>query len=475
MNNKIKGFIQNFSYTFLANILSIIISTVLIFIVPGFIGVDDYGYWQLYIFYSSYISYMSLGLTDGAYLRFGGYEYSDLNKPVFVSQYWFLVLFDIVVNMSIFLFYASISADTSKTMVVLLTCLTGIFVVPRSLLTFMLQATNRIKEYSIILMIERIIYFIIVIIFLLKGIRQFEYLIYADIFGKVCSVIYSFFVCRGLVFGKFASVKFSIREIMLNVSVGSKLLLANFASMLIIGIVRLSIEKNWDIGTFGKVSLTLSISNILMLFINAIAVVLFPTLRRTSEENLPAIYKTMSTIIVIPLLGLLMFYFPVKIILSSWLPQYAESLNYMALLFPMCLYEGKTNLLINTYLKTLRKERFMLVTNLITVGISIILTFINVYIINNLNITILSIILLLAFRSIVAELYLSKVLNIYVMKDIIFELCMTIIFIFTSWFLDMFVAIFVYFVIYVLYLAIKKKEIINLVKSIKLILKSNHN
>ncbi|CAH2463313.1 MULTISPECIES: lipopolysaccharide biosynthesis protein [Bacillus cereus group] len=472
MNYKVKKFARNFSYTFIANILSIIISTVLLLVVPRFIDVSNYGYWQLYIFYSSYISYMSLGLTDGAYLRYGGWEYSDLRKPIFVSQYWFLVVFDIIANSAILLYYISIATDTSKTMVVALTCLTGVLVVPRSLLTFMLQATNRIKEFSIIIILERSIYFILVIAFLMNGVKEFEYLILADVIGKISSVIYSFVVCRELVFGKFESIKTSAKEIYVNISVGSKLLFANFASLLIIGIVRFFIERNWSIEIFGKISLTLSIANMLLLFINAIAVVLFPALRRTSQENLPFIYKTIRTTIMIPLVGLLVFYYPAKVILSAWLPQYADSLIYMALLFPMCLYESKMLLLINTYLKTLRKEKWMLIINLITVAMSLVLTCISVFVLNSLNLTILCIILLLAFRCIVAEIYLARLLNIKVKKDIILEVIITIIFIVISWYLSVISALLIYLTVYTIYLMIKKNDIIDLWRNIKILIKS---
>lgn len=472
MNSSVKKFARNFSYTFITHILATIISIVLILVVPRFISINDYSYWQLYIFYISYISYMSLGLTDGAYLRYGGYEYRDLNKQVFVSQYWFLVVLEIFISFSIALFYILVSPGTSKMIVVLFTCLAGILIVPRSLLMFMLQATNRIKESSIMLMIERVTYFILVIIFLLSGIKQFEYLIVADIVGKIFSVFYSFYVCKELVFGKFESLKMSIREITLNISVGSKLLFANLASMLIIGIVRFFIEGNWSIETFGKVSLTLSISNMLMLFINAIAAVLFPTLKRTPQEKLPVIYKMTRTLITLPLVGLLIFYYPAKIILSAWLPQYTDSLAYMALLFPMCLYESKMLLLINTYLKTLRKEKWMLIINLITVAMSLVLTCISVFLLNSLNLTILCIILLLAFRCIIAEIYLARFLNIKVKKDIILEVIITIIFIVISWYLSVISALFIYLAVYAIYLMIKKNDIIDLWRNIKILIKS---
>lgn len=48
MNSKAKSFIKNFSYTFMANAVSFLISAVLVFFVPKRLGVEQYGYWQLY-------------------------------------------------------------------------------------------------------------------------------------------------------------------------------------------------------------------------------------------------------------------------------------------------------------------------------------------------------------------------------------------------------------------------------------------
>lgn len=459
MNSKVEIFTRNLSYSFIANIVSLFTSSLLILIVPAFIGINDYGYWQLYIFYTSFIAYMSLGLTDGAYLRYGGYEYSELQKPVYVSQYWFLVLFDSVVCLAIVLYFLFFSTDAAKTLVIFLACITGILIVPRSLLTFMLQATNRIREYSIILIIERIMYFILTIILLIIGIENFEYIILADVFGKFCSLIYSYFVCKELVFGKFESVRNSFKEIYVNISVGSKLMFAYLANMLIIGIVRFFIEKNWSIETFGKVSFTLSISNMFLIFINSLGVMLFPALRRLSIENLPSIYKKIRTIIGLPLLGFLIIYFPIKEILVIWLPQYKESLDYMAFIFPMFIYESKMNLLINTYLKTLRKEKLMLAINLITVVITLIYTYVTVIILDNLYLTILSIVILLGLRCVIAEIILSKLLNVKFKKDIIIESVITIIFIFTSWYLSTFIGFIIYLIIYLIYLIIKKNDI----------------
>lgn len=458
MNSTMKKFLQNLSYSFIANLIVMFISIISLLIIPKFIGVENYGYWQLYVFYTSFISYLSLGLTDGAYLRFGGMNYKDLKKPVLVSQFWFLVAFDILANISIILVYFSVAEDPNKQLIILLTCLTGVLTVPRSLLTFMLQSTNRIKEYSFIIIIERTVYFALVIIILLSNRQEFIYLILADIIGKIISMTYALYVCKELAFGKFASLHASFKEIFLNISVGIKLLISNLAGILILGIARFSIETNWGIEIFGKVSLSLSITTMLMFFVNSVAIILFPTLRRIADKSLAMIYENIRILLMVFLFGVLVLYYPASLAFSYWLPEYSSSFTYLALLFPMCIYESKMVLLINTYLKTLRKEKAMLLINLLTLTLSAIFMYISVIIMNNLNLTILSLTILLALRSIIAELYLSKLLNISIKRYTLIELFMSASFLIISWYLGLLNGVILYSLIYIIYLLTNKNN-----------------
>ena len=236
-------------------------------------------------------------------------------------------------------------------------------------------------------------------------------------------------------------------------------MLANIASTLIIGVVRFGIQKNWDIETFGKISLTLNISNLLMTFINAVAVIMFPLLRREEESNLPKIYVILRNTLMIFLYMMLIFYYPIKLILSTWLPQYADSLRYMALLFPICIYESKMSMLINTYLKSFRKEKSMLIINTISLILSLILTISSVFILNNLTLAILSIVFLLGFRCVIGELVLTKIMNILIYKDIILETVLTAIFIISSWFINNMFCSIIYTCFYLIYVFIKRKDI----------------
>ncbi len=467
LNSKILAFIKNFSYTFTSNIISLVISTLIVVVIPKLIGIEMYGYWQLYIFYSSYVGFMHFGWNDGVYLRYGGKEYEKLDKDKFFSQFYMLLISQLIIGVLVYLASSMFNLGYDKRFIIQMTAICLVLNNVRGMLTFLLQATNRFKEYAKITILDRLLYVIFIVVFLLAHIRDYRFMIVADLLGKGFSLAYAMMLNKSIVIQSIKKFKLNFMETWLNISAGIMLMFSSIASMLIIGIVRFGIERGWDVGVFGKVSLTLSISNLFMTFINAIGLILFPLLRRTDKKRYPELYTTMRTMLMPALLGILLLYHPIRLVLSTWLPQYTDSLLYMAILFPISIYEGKMSLLIITYLNTMRKEREMLAINLITLVISVTTTLITTVWLGNLEAAILTIPILLAVRSIIAEIYLTKLLGISVMKDILFELGMSAIFIGSGWFFHNYMTFVIYGGAYVLYLLMKRKQIVHQFKFLK--------
>jgi O-antigen/teichoic acid export membrane protein len=443
-----------------------------VIIIPKLIGIVEYGYWQLYIFYTSYVGFLHFGWNDGIYLRFGGEEYKNLDKKLFYSQFIELLVSQIVIALLIWLGSFIFVRDFNRGFILQMVAIAMILVNTRLMFFYILQATNRIKEFARLTMLDRIVYIILIVTFLLFGVRDFKLMIIADLVGKFMSLLFATFSCKDIVFRKINTFYLTISESIINISVGIKLMFANIASMLIIGVVRFGIEQTWDVATFGKVSLTLSISNMMMIFINAVGIIMFPILRRTNQEKLSNIYLTMRDFLMVILLGFLIIYYPLKTVMAAWLPQYAESLLYMSLVFPMFIFEGKMALLINTYLKTLRREKVMLRINLISMLLSILMTYVTTRIFVNLDVAILNIVVLLAIRSAFAESYLAKELNIRVKKDVLLEVLLTLIFILTGWFINSWMTVLFYGITYLIYLLIKRKDLVNTIRNIKLLMKT---
>lgn len=466
MNIKLINFIKNFSYTLSSNLISLFVSTLILLIVPKLIGVTEYGYLQLYLFLSTYVGFMHFGWNDGIYLRYGGKEYSQLDKRLFFSQFWMLIFSQVVIAVLIFISAEILAKDLNKVFIYKMISFVLVLVNIKFMLLYILQATNRIKDFAEIAIFEKILYILAVVSFFIFGYKDYKLIIISDLIGKFISLIYASYCLKDIVFRKISNFHFGFRETAENISVGIKLMFANLAGMLIVGSVRLGIERSWSVATFGKISLALSVSNFMMIFINALGLIMFPILRRTDEKNLPNIYVTIRDFIMFLLLGVLIVYYPLKVVMSVWLPQYRDSLMYLILIFPVFVYEGKMAILINTYLKALRKEKLMLRINLIALGISILVTMLVTQIYKNLTLAVFSIVFLLALRCILAEVYLSKILGISVVKNIILELIVISVFIITGWNINHWVTVLIYLLTYLIYLIIKRNDVSISIKNI---------
>ena len=457
------------SYTVGSNLLSVLIGAIMVLIVPKLVGVEAYGYYQLYIFYINYVGVSFIGWCDGIYLREGGKYYNDIDKPLYSAQFRMLGLFEIFIYSLLFAVFMFIVTDGNKQYVIGCTCVVAVGMCLRWFITFILQATARIKEYAIVTISERIIVIILVLLLMAAGYRQFHLIILSDVVAKFISLFIGMYYCRDIVFSKAIPFRTALPEVKENMSAGIKLMLASLCSMLIIGVVRFGIENHWDISTFGKVSLTLSISNMVMTAINAIAVVMYPTLRRTGEDSLPKIYSIMRIILMGVIFGGIIFYYPAYKILSLWLPQYAESLRYAAILLPMCAYESKMSMLVNTYYKTLRLENLLMKCNIAALTLSVVCTLVSIMLLNSVTAAIISILIVLIFRCILSEVILSTKISVNVVKDIFIELVMTVAFILCNWYLG-FIGMVIYAFCYVIYLFIKKQDILgawNFIKSMR--------
>lgn len=470
MKRDVRRFLFNFAHAFSANVISLLISVLSILIVPKVIGISEYGYWQLYTFYASYMGFFHFGLADGVYLKYGGTAYDKLNHELMHGQFFLLVSFESAVTLLMLLYGLYLGGGTDRGFVVMMVALNLFLVLPKTLLSYLLQVSSRIKEYARVTSAEKILYGISLILLLCVGLKNYRLMILLDLLMKAFSLMLACLYCRDIILCSSASLRENLREATDNIRVGIKLMFANIASALIIGIVRFCMERQWSIETFGKVSLTLSISNMLMVFINAVGIVLYPMLRNTPEEQLPSIYGKMRNLLMFFLIGMLAAFYPAKTILMAWLPQYADTLPYMALLFPICLYESKMSMLINTYFKTLRMEKLMMTLNWITVGISLLTSGICVFVLQSLTLSVFSITLLMGAKCILSELMLTKTLRVEVKKDILLELAMTVIFISLAWFLGNWIGFLLYLTAYVSYVAIKRRDALESIRMIRAVL-----
>lgn len=445
------------------------ISVVMITLVPKFVSLEDYGLWQLFLFYYSYLGFFHLGWLDGIYLRYAGVEFDQLDKKLFAGQIYGILVLQLIFMICIGCWLIFYSDNGEYFVAGLCSLALLVFVHFNASVNFIMQITNRIKDYARIVLIERIIFLMFVCSAITFGFREYKYLYFSHVVAMLSVTIYSVYACRELLRFDFYSIKSIAREACVNLSVGIKLMLANIASMLLIGIVRYGISIGWDVATFGKVSLTLSISNFLLMFVSAISVAIFPVIKRLKQEQLAKWYLKIRNNMMVLMTGVLLSYYPIRLIVTWWLPKYADSLIYMAYLFPICLYETKMQLLVNTYFKSLRLEKTMLKVNVVSVFLSIFFTYVNVEVLHRLDLAVISITILYAVRCIISELVIEKVLGVKLGWDILVELLMIVVFVGSGILFNDWRALGMYALAYIVFCFWKRSVIIEGIGRLKLI------
>ena len=82
---------------------------------------------------------------------------------------------------------------------------------------------------------------------------------------------------------------------------------------------------------------------------------------------------------------ILIFYIPMGFLMKLWLPAYSDSILFLGIMLPMCIFDGKMSLLGNTYYKLFRLEKKLLLINVITLTVNVVLTIIGAVVLKNLT------------------------------------------------------------------------------------------
>lgn len=439
------------------NLFSMLVSVVVTFLIPHYFDENAYSYFCLENLYCGYLWILSLGWTDGIFLIYGGKAKDELPPGSIKSQFCAIGCYLIAIGAVISAGFWMFGTDAGKLFVAQMSLASVILEIMREVLSNTLQATNQMKKYAVVIFLDRCFYLVLVAALIVGEIGDYKLLIGADILSKVFTLICAIVIGRGLLSGKLEPVACVWREIREFVSTGIFISASSYAGRLINGIIRAAVEWKWGLLVFGKLSLTFTISNFFTKFVSAVSVVLFPELRRTSDEKKVEVYDLLSVVLSVFMLFLFCFFVPGSRLLLLWLPGYEESIRYVALLLPISLFETRMTMLVNTYLKVIRKEREILYTNLLAVGLCAVVTLLSVGVFSNLDMAVVCIFGVYAFRCLWAEHRLGTYIAIH--TDSRWEIVMSALFIGIHWKFEGVTGMVLYILLFAFYLLLNREKI----------------
>jgi O-antigen/teichoic acid export membrane protein len=422
--------------------------------------VSSYGYWQMYVFYTSYIGLFCLGYNDGVYLRYGGYNYEDIPDEILRPANWLyltqLGIFSIITLIVVNIIFKNKNEIFVMTFVSLNIIIMGIY----GLIIYILQVTNQFKKYSIFSVIDKVFVLLIVILMFLCTNDNYKIIVITDFIVKTAVVSVLIFKTKMMWIGKSNKRQ---KEIFLeyknNISAGIVLMFASLMSMLMTGGGRLIVQTRGNIDEFGIYSFGISVTGLILTAVTAFSLVLYPTIKRFPKENYQILFT--KTNVFIRSFGVISFllYFPVFYFVSIFYTKYIDVLKYLNLLFCIVYLQGKIGMLNNTFYKVLREEKAMLYANISCIVLFFTVTIISFYFIPEIRIIALCTFIVLLVRCFASEVYLRRKVALLPDKRTSLEIMYICIFAICTGFLDTFTSLIIIILLSFLYFGIEHNNI----------------
>lgn len=450
----------------ISNFWVMLMGILITLIIPKYLGPTQYGFYQLYVFYASFLGLLLLGYCDGIYLKFGGVDYKGLDKKEFSQYFNFLAAYLIVLSLSLYFILDKI--DIQNQNLAKLLSITLFIQGLNSYFVLINQASGRFGIYSLANILEKSTLLIYaVFVFFSKNINL-DILLIFTILGKLLTLIINILFDYSIVFTDFKKPFFPKKNIIIqNIKIGFPLTLAGVASMLMTGIGKNKVQNNLGIRDFGYYSLVFSMMSIISQIISAISIVFYPLLKKQNRETMKNnLFLSNLIFEYINILFPFAFY-AIYIVLYYYLPNYLPAKNSLIILMPTLYYQSKISIIYNTFMKVLRLEKYILMNGIVALIFCIVIT--------NLGFFILPIVESIAFCTLISFIFweiLSKMsvnkkfqlpTKFFSVGSLYFSIYLT-----TALYLPVDISFYIYVLFVVIYVFIQWKKILG---NLQLILK----
>ena len=415
-------------WVLVGNVLYMASAALLTLVLPRIISVADYGLWQLYQLYAMYFGYVTFGYTDGVYLRLGGRRWADMPGPRLSAGLIRLFALDLLACIGLVAWVWAAAPPQQRGLILVLAGLGALFYVPRTLVTVVLQIAGRARAFALGTVVERMVTFVGVGGALLFGVRAVIVFIVFDVLGKALGLVIAVLIARGVFLARPDLSWQAAREFFIDCGAGMFVLVSNLAAALITFVVRWAVEDRWGIEMFAQVSLAFQFTTMFMVLVNSVSISVYPQLSNLDRAHYADAYATLRSRFVTPLVLMLGLYFPLAWVLGLWLPNYGQAIFFLALLFPLSVYETKSRGLSVVFLKVMRRERLMAVINLACLGLAVVGTWWTVYLWGSVTAAVFLIAMVSAVRSIASEVLINRLIGVPILADTLTELLVCAVF-----------------------------------------------
>lgn len=365
--------IKNIISVTLSNCSTILSGIVVGFLIPKILSVYGYGMYKTFTLYTTYIGFFSLGIIDGIVLDYGGYNYDQLNQERFRSFFkWYLA-----VHLVGFFFLVATSIFVENPEIKFIIIFLGLDMIAINITGYyqqISQFTQRFREYSVRKILQSLSNILIVLclfaIYRCGNAVGYHVYIIAIVLVNCILTLWYVFTYRQITFGKSLAMRETKAELLHLIKIGFPLLFANLCATLILTLDRQFVNIFFDTATYAVYAFAYNMLSLVTVATSAIALVLYPTLKRTTQETMAKKYPQLVAIMLLSVFAANALYFPLSWFVQWFLPKYESSLHIFRIIFPGLSISSAITVVMHNYYKVLGENFRYFVKSIVVLIIS---------------------------------------------------------------------------------------------------------
>jgi O-antigen/teichoic acid export membrane protein len=403
-----KSTIKKIGFVAVSNIIKLVSSILIGFIIPNILGLTNYGYYKVFILYLTYIGLFHFGFIDGIYLKYGGVDYKDLNRKKFRGYFSFLLNFEVALSI-IGIIVSLVFIQDEKRFIFTLLFINLLAVNLTTYFQFISQITSRFKEFSTRIIILAITDIIVLAYMYFANVSDYKVYIVLLVGMNYLLLFWYIYTYREITFGKRDKLISNKEDIKSFFSTGITLLLANLATVLVLNVDKQIVEIFFEVDKFGVYSFAYSLLSMITVVVSAVGIVLYPTLKKTNQQNIARNYSKLNMIIISVVLLGLFGYFPLLWIIPKFLPDYIDSIVIFRIALPGLILTSSISAIKHNFFKITNKNNYFFLMSSLVILLNIGLNLSAYYIFGTTISIAISSIFGLSIWYIITEVYMVKI------------------------------------------------------------------
>lgn len=409
---RVKRVLKDIVEVALSNAFTILSGIIVSFAVPKILSIESYGYYKIFTLYVSYIGLFSLGIIDGIVLKYGASDLEALDTLKFRSYFKWYIIVNGFFTVLLTLIGITIPNMTYGFILVSLG-INLMFVNISGYFQQISQITQRFKEYSIRKVLQSFFNIVgVAVLYLIyknKGVASYKIYILLVLAVNLTLMIWYIRTYNFLIFGNTLKLKETKHEVKELMKMGFPLLFSNLCATLILALDRQFVSILFDTTTYAVYAFAYNMLSLVTVATSALSTVLYPTLKRTREENLRENYGMISSVVIMFVFVACVLYFPLYGFISWFLPQYIDSLVIFRIIFPGLAISSSITIVMHNYYKVTRESFRYFVKSIIVLLFSVCANYVAYYLFRTtISISVASILSILFWYVYVEQLFVKR-------------------------------------------------------------------